>query len=124
MRSGWFGTTTVISSTSDLEGLITKWPTPDPHALQNLLTVASRYDPRTLAPVSTAARSEASAGVVGRHHPHRWRHSYATSLVLRGEDIHVVQRLMGHSNIVTTTRYLHLSDADLLAAVDRAFPES
>ena len=36
---------------------------------------------------------------------------------------HVVQRLMGHSNIATTTRYLHLSDADLLAAVDRAFPE-
>jgi hypothetical protein len=30
---------------------------------------------------------------------------------------------MGHSNI-TTTRYLHLQDADLLAAVDQAFPES
>ena len=65
-----------------------------------------------------------SAAVTGRHHPHRWRHTYATSLVRRGEDIHVVQRLMGHSNIATTTRYLHLSDADLLAAVDRAFPES
>jgi site-specific recombinase XerD len=38
-------------------------------------------------------------------------------------DLHVVQRLLGHSNIATTTRYLHLSDADLLAAVDRAFPE-
>jgi len=41
-----------------------------------------------------------------------------------GEDIHVVQHLMGHCNSATTTRYLHLSDADLLAAVDRAFPES
>ncbi len=28
---------------------------------------------------------------------------------------------MGHSNIATTTRYLHLSDADLNAAVDGAF---
>ena len=65
-----------------------------------------------------------SAGVTGRHFPHRWRHSYATSLVRRGEDIHVVQRLMGHSNIATTSRYLHLQDADLLAAIDRAFPES
>jgi len=64
-----------------------------------------------------------STGVAGRHFAHRWRHSYATSLVRRGEDIHVVQRLMGHSNIATTSRYLHLSDADLLAAVDRAFPE-
>ena len=33
-------------------------------------------------------------------------------------------RLMGHSNIATTTRYLHLVDADLLDAVDRAYPES
>ncbi|MGO9333740.1 MAG: tyrosine-type recombinase/integrase [Acidimicrobiales bacterium] len=65
-----------------------------------------------------------SAGVTDRHHPHRWRHTYATSLVRLGEDIQVVQRLMGHSNIATTTRYLYLSDADLLAAIDRAFPES
>jgi len=61
------------------------------------------------------------AGVTGKHFPHRWRHTYATSLIRRGEDVHVVQRLMGHSNIATTTRYLHLSDADLNAAVDRAF---
>ncbi len=66
----------------------------------------------------------ASAGVAGRHSPHRWRHGHATSLVRRGEDVHVVQRLMGHSNIATTTRYLHLSDADLIEAIDREFPES
>ncbi|MGD0320854.1 MAG: hypothetical protein ABSC00_04490 [Acidimicrobiales bacterium] len=39
-------------------------------------------------------------------------------------DIHVVQDLPGHSNIATTTRYLHLSDTDLADAVDRAFPET
>jgi hypothetical protein len=31
---------------------------------------------------------------------------------------------MGHSNIATTIRYLHLSDADLSDAVDKAFPPS
>ena len=81
-----------------------------------------RYGPRALHDL--VAEAGTSAGVAGRHFPHRWRHSYATSLVRRGEDSHVVQRLMGHSNIATTTRYLHLSDADLLAAIDRAFPES
>ncbi len=50
------------------------------------------------------------AGVSGRHFPHRWRHSYATSLLRHGEDIHVAQRLLGHSNISTTIRYLHLDD--------------
>src|ERR1017187_7130171 len=48
------------------------------------------------------------------HFPHRWRHTYATSLLRHGEDIHVARRLLGHSNIATTIRYLHLSDADLM----------
>jgi site-specific recombinase XerD len=67
-------------------------------------------------------RAGNGAGVTGRRFPHRWRHSYATSLLRRGVDIHVVQRLMGHSNITTTTRYLPLCDADLSDAVDKAFP--
>ncbi|MGO9582710.1 MAG: tyrosine-type recombinase/integrase [Acidimicrobiales bacterium] len=80
-----------------------------------------RYGPRALHDLVLEAGT--SAGVAGRHFPHRWRHTYATDLLRRGVDIHVVQRLMGHSSIKTTSRYLHLSDADLLAAVDRAFPE-
>ena len=56
-------------------------------------------------------RAGTGARVSGPHFPHRWRHSYATSLLRRGVDIHVVQRVMGHANIAMTTRYLHLSDA-------------
>jgi site-specific recombinase XerD len=81
-----------------------------------------RYGSRSVH--TLVGQAGASSGVSGRHFAHRWRHSYATSLIRRGEDIHVVQRLMGHSNIATTSRYLHLSDADLLDAVDRAFPAS
>ncbi|MGD0255200.1 MAG: tyrosine-type recombinase/integrase [Acidimicrobiales bacterium] len=80
-----------------------------------------RYGPRSVADLVLAAGK--GAGAAGRHFPHRWRHTYATSLLRRGVDIHVVQRLLGHSNIATTTRYLHLSDTDLADAVDRAFPE-
>ena len=83
-------------------------------------SLRGRYGPRALHNLVVEAGT--SAGVGGRHFAHRWRHTYATSLVRRGEDIHVVQRLMGHSNIATTSRYLHLSDADLIEAIDRAFP--
>jgi hypothetical protein len=31
---------------------------------------------------------------------------------------------MDHSIVATTTRYLHLSDADLLETIDRAFLEN
>jgi len=51
----------------------------------------------------------------------RW-HAFATSLLRHGEDNHVAQRLLGHSDIATTTRYLQLSDVDLMDAVDRASP--
>ena len=75
-------------------------------------SLRGRYGARALHNLVVEAGT--SADVPGRHHPHRWRQTYATSLVRRGEDIHVVRRLMGHSNIATTTRYLHLSDSDLL----------
>lgn len=67
-------------------------------------------------------RAGQRAGVEGRHHPHRWRHSYATELLRAGVDLHVVQRLLGHRHLETTTRYLHLVDADLRAAIDRTYP--
>ena len=55
-------------------------------------SLRGRYGPRALHNLVVEAGT--SAGVAGRHFAHRWRHSYATSLVRRGEDIHVVQRLM------------------------------
>jgi site-specific recombinase XerD len=81
-----------------------------------------RYGSRAL--YGLVLEAGTSAGVTGRHFPHRWRHTYATSLIRRGVDLHVVQRLMGHSNIAMTTRYVHLLDADPLDAVDQSFPAS
>lgn len=57
------------------------------------------------------------AGVPGRHHPHKWRHSFATELARSGVDIHVVQRLLGHTHIASTVGYTHLALDDLHAAV-------
>jgi site-specific recombinase XerD len=61
------------------------------------------------------------AGVPGRHFPHKWRHTYATELVRRGVDIHVVQRLLGHASISSTLGYVHLALDDLQATVDAIF---
>ncbi len=67
-------------------------------------------------------RAGERAGVTGPHHPHRWRHSFATELLRGGTDLAVVQRLLGHVNLETTTRYLHLADEDLRAAIDQVYP--
>ncbi|PWJ52994.1 integrase/recombinase XerC/integrase/recombinase XerD [Quadrisphaera granulorum] len=67
------------------------------------------------------ARYGDEAGVAGPHLPHRWRHTYATHLLRQGVDVAVVQKLLGHTSITTTSIYLHLVRGDLLAGVDKAF---
>lgn len=62
------------------------------------------------------------AGVPGQNNPHRWRHTYATELLREGTNLYVISRLLGHSDIKTTIKYLHLDDDILRQAVDQVFP--
>ena len=77
---------------------------------------AGRFSSRSLDDLVRALSK--GSGVPGRHHPHRWRHTYVTSLLRCGADLHTVQRLLGHASINTTIRYLHMVDDDLRDKVD------
>ena len=43
-------------------------------------------------------------------HPHRFRRTFATSMINRGMDIQEVKELLGHSNIETTMEYIYIED--------------
>ncbi|MCB9349609.1 MAG: tyrosine-type recombinase/integrase [Lewinellaceae bacterium] len=49
--------------------------------------------------------------------PHMLRHYYATRMANNGEDIRVVQKLLGHSSQQVTERYLHVDQQRLRQAV-------
>ena len=51
---------------------------------------------------------------------HDLRHSFASALVNRGMTLYDVKEVLGHSNIVTTQRYAHLSQQRLQEAVTQA----
>jgi integrase/recombinase XerD len=71
------------------------------------LTYAAVYD--------LFVRLEKRTGI--RVRPHMERHSHATDLLRTGKwDLALVQKRLGHKNIATTAKYLHLLDDDLKTA--------
>lgn len=54
--------------------------------------------------------------------PHVLRHSYASSLILGGADLRIVQELLGHSSLVTTQIYTHIQKPHLQETLNRYHP--
>ena len=61
-------------------------------------------------------RAVRKSGVRRKGGIHLLRHSFATQLIESGVELTLVQRLLGHTSLVTTLRYLHVTAARLEAA--------
>ena len=57
-------------------------------------------------------------------HPHQLRHSFAIKLLEAGCDVPSIQRLLGHSDISTTMKYLRVKNSYVESQHDRYFGKS
>ncbi|MGG3803703.1 tyrosine-type recombinase/integrase [Metabacillus fastidiosus] len=81
-------------------------------ALKKTGTVSEQYVNRKL------KEATKRAGIDKHVTSHILRHSFASYLVKKNINIAVIQRLLGHQNIKTTSVYLHVQQDDLVDAVN------
>jgi integrase len=79
---------------------------------------AGTYTPITISGLQSEWGRAKIDAAIENYKFHDNRHTRATTLLRKTGNLKMVQKLLGHSRIETTARYAHVTDDDLLQALD------
>ena len=95
------------------------WKKPRTHLFASSESKRGKEQPISDKTVWYACKEAARhAGLTKRVTPHTLRHSFATHLLEGGTDLRTIQILLGHGDLETTAKYLHLSQRHLRAVAN------
>ena len=90
---------------------------------KNYLFLNSKGNPLTPRGVEyILSKIERELGLGLSLHPHKFRHTFATTMLDRGADLRTIQQLLGHENLSTTQLYTHISTAKIKENYQKYFP--
>ena len=78
-------------------------------------TPGEPYSTRSMQLILATAKQK--AGILKQGSVHALRHSFATHLLDKGTDVTIIMKLLGHNDIKTTLRYLHVTNRDVLQII-------
>lgn len=82
-------------------------------AIKNKISFNEKLFPITVRAVQKQLKIAVNELELSRISSHSFRKFYATQIYEKDKDIHLVSKLLNHSNVTTTEKYLGLTDADI-----------
>jgi len=97
---------------------IARWMSVRPDVMEDVLFLSAKKKQgiTTHGLLEVVQRVGARAGIRKQIGVHTFRHTFATLFIKNGGDAHTLQRLMGHSNILMSQRYVDFISKDLAEA--------